>query len=73
MNWKNIVSELSEMGVTQHQIAAACGVSQAAISDLKVGNVQEPRYAFGSALVALHTKHSRRRVKQVSATTTTAD
>ena len=64
MNWKSIVSELSEMGVTQHQIAAACGVSQAAISDLKVGNVQEPRYAFGSALLALHAKYAKRKARK---------
>ena len=70
MNWKKILCELSEMRVTQKEIAAACGVSQAAVSDLKVGDVAEPRHAFGAALIDLHAKHrlrARRKARKQSA------
>jgi predicted transcriptional regulator len=61
MDWKKLIDELSDLGVTQQQIAKACGVSQASVSDLKIGNAQQPRYSFGAALVDLHRKASRKR------------
>ena len=67
MDWKKLLSELSDMRVTQQQIATACGVSQASVSDLKVGNAQQPRYAFGVALINLHRKESRKARKEVAA------
>lgn len=60
MDWKKLLSELSDMRVTQQQIAAACGVSQASVSDLKVGNAKQPRYAFGVSLIDLHRKEMRK-------------
>ena len=58
MNWKNIIAELQAWGVTQPQIAAACGCAQATISDLATGKSTEPRYALGRAIEALHKERS---------------
>ena len=65
MNWKQLISELSDMRVTQKEIAAFCSVSQASVSDLKAGNVSEPRHSFGASLIALHTKHKRKARKEI--------
>ena len=63
MNWKNLITELSEMGVTQKEIAIACSVSQASISELKAGSIVEPRHSFGASLIALHAKHTKRKAR----------
>jgi transcriptional regulator with XRE-family HTH domain len=65
MNWKNIISELRLVKVTQQQIAAFCGCGQATISDLHNGKTKSPAYETGVAIVALHKKHSKAIRKQV--------
>lgn len=54
MNWKTIIAELQACGVTQPQIATACGCAQATISDLATGKSTEPRHALGQAILAMH-------------------
>lgn len=55
MNWTSIIARLQERGLSQAQIAAACGCGQATISDLARagGGTKEPRFSLGNALVAL--------------------
>jgi predicted XRE-type DNA-binding protein len=55
MNWTSIISRLQERGLSQAQIAAACGCGQATISDLarSGGGTKEPRFSLGKALIAL--------------------
>jgi transcriptional regulator with XRE-family HTH domain len=50
MDWKNAVAELVGLGVTQPQIADACGCSQSAISQLANGKIKDPRDSIGQAL-----------------------
>ena len=58
MNWTHIIADLQSWGVTQPQIAAACGCAQATISDLATGKSSEPRYALGQSILALHKERS---------------
>lgn len=60
MDWKLIISELQALGMSQPQIAAACGCGQATISDLASGKTKDPRDSLGQALRAL-LKKSRRK------------
>lgn len=57
MNWISIISHLIAAGLTQQRIAAACGCSQAAISEIARGRVGEPRHGLGEKLLALHREH----------------
>jgi transcriptional regulator with XRE-family HTH domain len=54
MNWKKLISELASAGVTQTQIADACGVKQSSVSDLHRGATKSPSFEFGNKLIALH-------------------
>ena len=53
MNWKNIISHLSDSGLTQAEIAKAVGCSQTTISELYRIDEHDPRSSVGFALVAL--------------------
>lgn len=52
MNWKNLLAELAELGLTQNQIAARCKCAQATISGLAIGSSSEPRHGLGEKLIA---------------------
>jgi predicted XRE-type DNA-binding protein len=53
--WKDIIAAIMKSGLSQHQIAAAVGVSQAHISDLAAGK-RGKRIGFelGKRLQSLH-------------------
>jgi predicted transcriptional regulator len=53
MNWKEIISTLSEQGHTQPEIARFCACGQATISDLATGKTKSPRYEIGARLLEL--------------------
>jgi transcriptional regulator with XRE-family HTH domain len=61
MNFKIIISNLMESGLTQHEIAAAAGSSQAHISCLLSGRRKQPNWALGDALLRLHAEVCARR------------
>lgn len=61
MNWKNLIADLIASGLTQMQIAEKAGCKQASISDLSTGKTNQPSYAIGSALVAMHKRAMRRK------------
>ena len=62
MDWKNLIAELQESGLTQTQIALACNTSQPYINELKnwaedpskPDKRPNPGYSIGAALVELH-------------------
>lgn len=64
MDWKTIISDLVEVGMTQEQIADKCGCAQSTISDLATGATATPRYHIGDALRTLHMRAYRRRARR---------
>ena len=61
MNWKLIISDLKDCGVTQMQIASLCGSSQGHISELLTGKCKQPNWQLGDALLKLHQQHCRKK------------
>jgi predicted transcriptional regulator len=59
MNWTAILDDLKAWGVSQYDIAAKCGCSQASISDLRLQKTANPNYPVGQKLLELHRKHKR--------------
>lgn len=53
MDWKKLITELSEKGLTQQAIAKFCGCAQSTISDLFTGEIKEPKYSIAVSLVNL--------------------
>jgi hypothetical protein len=53
MNWKTTISEIQAYGLTQPQIAAACGCAQATNNDLANEKTKEPRHSLGQSLLRL--------------------
>jgi len=49
MDWKSIIAALQKH-YSQAQIAALCGCSQSAVSDLAKGHIAQPRHSLGEAL-----------------------
>lgn len=58
MDWKSLIQALLDGGMTQVQIAAACGVAQSSVSDLYRGKNSGPSYDFGRRLEALQAARS---------------
>jgi len=54
MNWKKLLSELNEMGMTQAVIAKECGCGQSTISELLRGITISPTFDLGNKLINLH-------------------
>lgn len=54
MDWKKIVTELTDAGHTQIELAEACGCSQPTISALKDGTTADPKASIGLVLADLH-------------------
>lgn len=50
MDWKKSIADLQNAGMTQPQIAIACGCQQSTISMLATGKTTEPRDSLGQAL-----------------------
>lgn len=61
MDWKKLVSDLEENGLTQAEIAELVSCSQPYVSQLKTGTRARPDFNTGNALVALHKKHAGKR------------
>jgi|GEM_PF-2927942 len=53
--WQEIIAELKKAGWTQTAIAKECGVSQAAINQIKLGSTKEPSHSVGEKLIELAT------------------
>jgi transcriptional regulator with XRE-family HTH domain len=53
MNWIDLITQLNAHGLTQQQIAAACGCGQTTISEIAAGKTKDPRYGLGQKLIDL--------------------
>jgi transcriptional regulator with XRE-family HTH domain len=67
MDWKGLIAELAEAGLTQVQVAAECGVAQSTISDLHRGETKSPSFELGQKLVALRARLGAERSAQKAA------
>lgn len=56
MEWNKLISEIKETGLNQAQIASAIDVSEGTLSEWNTGDVSDPRWSKGNALIALHAK-----------------
>ena len=59
MNWKQIITELNERGLSEHEIARrlkreGVEITQASINRLKQEHIKQPRFDVGTALLQLH-------------------
>lgn len=51
--WQEIIADLKKAGWTQTAIGKECGVSQAAINQIKLGSTKEPSHSIGEKLIEL--------------------
>lgn len=51
--WQEIIAQLKDAGWTQTAIGKECGVSQAAINQIKLGLTKEPGHSVGEKLIEL--------------------
>lgn len=56
MNWKQIVSDLTDAGHTQIELADKCGCSQPTISAIATGETKDPKGSIAMVLADLHRK-----------------
>lgn len=54
MNWKTIIQEIMDSGLSQSEIANKCGTGQSHISGLYLGHRKCPNWVLGDALIRLH-------------------
>ena len=57
MDWKKLIQDLIDAGMTQVEIAAECEVAQSSVSALASGKSNSPRYEFGVRLESLRRAH----------------
>jgi predicted transcriptional regulator len=67
MDWPALIRDLASRGWTQSQIGERVGVSQSVISDLLTGTIKAPKFAHGSALVALRRSRAKPPVESKAA------
>lgn len=63
MDWKTLISEAREHGMTQKEIGDAIGLSQPSIVDVLNGNTKELKWGNGQRLIALHKSLTKPRKK----------
>ena len=54
MEWKNLIKELLDSGMTQTEIAKAVGTVQSTVSRMKDGHHPKVEYSVGAKLIQLH-------------------
>ncbi len=61
MNWKQIIQDMQDRGLTLDAIADKCGfASRGALFDLKTGSSATCSYERGVRLVEMHRRYKRR-------------
>lgn len=61
MDWKQLISDITQLGLSQADIATRTGIAASAISELATGKTKEPRWTTGQKLRALHRTAKRRK------------
>jgi len=56
MNWKKIIQDIVDSGMSEKDIAEIAHTTQPTINRIKSGFVSEPRYEVGAILVKLHSE-----------------
>ena len=64
MDWKQLIADITQLGISQADIATRTGIAASAISELATGKTKEPRWTTGQKLRALHRSAKRRPSKQ---------
>jgi hypothetical protein len=60
MDWKKLITEILESGMTQGEIARALDISQPVVHEMATGKrVRDPQWTHGNILIALHAKRCR--------------
>jgi transcriptional regulator with XRE-family HTH domain len=54
MDWKSIITDLRNAGMTQKEIADEMGGGDSRVSEVLSGRIKSLRYEHGQALVRLH-------------------
>lgn len=56
MNWKQLINDILESGMTQAQLGAELGRNQAWVSEFVRGKIKTVRWEDGQQLIELHKK-----------------
>lgn len=56
MDWKKLISEIQQTGLSQAAIGSSIGRSQVWVADAIKGRYDDLRWKDGEALIALHQK-----------------
>lgn len=59
MDWKKIIQDLTNSGLTQAQIAESCNTGQSHISALSKGVRKSPNWQLGESLINMHKRISK--------------
>lgn len=54
MDFKKIIQDLIDSGMTQVEIKTECDCGQSTISDLLNGKIKNPGFAIGQRILVLH-------------------
>lgn len=63
MNWKNILVEIFETGLTQAECATLWGVGQATVSDIATGKTKDPRGSLCMVILATHAERTTKKLQ----------
>jgi len=64
MDWKQLISDITSLGLSQADISTKTGIAPSAISELATGKTKEPRWSTGQKLRSLYRATKRRPSKQ---------
>lgn len=56
MDWKAIITDLCNSGMTQREVAEAMGGGDSRVSEILSGKIKNLRYELGAILVQLHSE-----------------
>jgi len=64
MDWKQLIFDITSLGLSQADISTKTGIAPSAISELATGKTKEPRWSTGQKLRSLYRATKRRPSKQ---------
>ena len=67
MDWKQLIADLAQLGISQAEIATKTGIAPSAISELATGKTREPRWTTGQKLRTLLSAEKRKASKPTPA------
>lgn len=53
MDWKQLILDITQLGISQADISIKTGIAPSAISELATGKTREPRWTTGQKLLQL--------------------